>query len=141
MRLVNKSLRILIVDGAHSQRLAVEKIVNQCGYYRIAPVESFEQLLTYTQYALHPFDVVILNSDIAIHSGVDIYEFCIAEPNIVNFLIYNLVPENEQGFDIKCFNTSAMHSKDLNKDILKFLMSAVELNFYSSGRSLLSASG
>lgn len=141
MGLVNKSLRILIVDGVHFQRLAVEKIVNQCGYYRIAPVESFEQLLTYTQYALHPFDIVILNSDIAIHSGVDIYEFCVAEPNIVNFLIYNSVPGNERGFDITCFNAPVMHSADLNKDILKFLMSAVELNFYSSGRIRLIASG
>ncbi|WP_223547566.1 hypothetical protein [Pseudomonas sp. A-B-19] len=34
----NKSLRILIADAQHFNRLRIERLFNQLGYFRVAPV-------------------------------------------------------------------------------------------------------
>jgi PleD family two-component response regulator len=53
--MVNKTLRILIADEHPDQRLQLERLLNGLGYYRIAPVESFEDLQRLVQCALQPF--------------------------------------------------------------------------------------
>ena len=35
-----KALTILIADEQHLQRLHIEKMLNQLGYYRIVPVQT-----------------------------------------------------------------------------------------------------
>lgn len=57
-------LRILIVDDQPLQSLYIEKLLNSNGYYRIAPVGSFNEFLLLAAQAIDKFDLVILNGAI-----------------------------------------------------------------------------
>jgi len=85
---MKKSLRILIVEACDFQRLKIEKMLNHLGCHRIAPIASLEQLFTYIRYAYLPFDIVLINYQIAIQEGVDIHEYCSGKASIKNFMIY-----------------------------------------------------
>ncbi|MGH8438652.1 MAG: histidine kinase [Pseudomonas sp.] len=84
----NKSLRILIADEHPMQLLQLEKILNGMGYYRIAPVESFEDLQRLVQSALQPFNLLVGNIDLASHVGVDLERFCRGSAQIQHALLY-----------------------------------------------------
>lgn len=84
----NKKMRILIADEHHAQLMQIEKMLNQLGYYRIAPVQSFEELLAITQSALDSFHLLIANTDLATHAGVDLARFCGESPQIQHALLY-----------------------------------------------------
>ncbi|MCY1400661.1 hypothetical protein D9M71_157610 [compost metagenome] len=84
----NKKMRILIADEHHAQVMQIEKMLNHLGYYRIAPVQSFEELLSITQSALDPFHLLIANTDLATHAGVDLTRFCGESPQIQHALLY-----------------------------------------------------
>lgn len=71
----NKCMRILIADEHPSQRLQLEKMLNALGYYRIAPVDNFDDLQRLVQCALQPFNLLIGNIDLASHAGVDLARF------------------------------------------------------------------
>ena len=58
----NKALTILIADEQHLQRLYIEKMLNQLGYYRIVPVQTFEEVQVLTAIPAEPFDVLIINA-------------------------------------------------------------------------------
>ncbi|HKS13340.1 MAG TPA: histidine kinase [Pseudomonas sp.] len=85
----NKSMRILIADEHPSQRLQLEKMLNGLGYYRIAPVECFEDLQRLVQGALQPFNLLIGNIDLATHAGVDLARFCRVSPQVKHALLYH----------------------------------------------------
>ena len=53
----NKSLRILIADAQHFNRLRIERLLNQLGYFRVAPVQSLEELLPLVEYGCEPLDL------------------------------------------------------------------------------------
>lgn len=55
--MTNKALRILIADEQHFHRLKTERLFNQLGYYRVAPVHSLVQMLTLVEYGCEPFDL------------------------------------------------------------------------------------
>lgn len=59
------SLRILVVDDQHARRLSIEKTLNQQGYFRIAPVACFNELLAMVQSAVELFDLMVINSNMA----------------------------------------------------------------------------
>ncbi|WP_166366748.1 histidine kinase [Pseudomonas akapageensis] len=84
----NKKMRILIADEHHVQLMQIEKMLNQLGYYRIAPVQTFEELLAITQSALDPFHLLVANTDLATHAGVDLKRFCGECPQIQHALLY-----------------------------------------------------
>ncbi|MBS7600258.1 MULTISPECIES: histidine kinase [Pseudomonas] len=84
----NKSLRILIADEHPMQLLQLERMLNGMGYYRIAPVESFEDLQRLVQSALQPFNLLLGNIDLASHAGVDLERFCQVNPLIQHALLY-----------------------------------------------------
>ncbi|CAM3600076.1 histidine kinase [Pseudomonas wadenswilerensis] len=84
----NKSLRILIADEHPNQLLQLERMLNGMGYYRIAPVESFEDLQRLVQSALQPFNLLLGNIDLASHAGVDLERFCRVNPQIQHALLY-----------------------------------------------------
>ncbi|WP_454867166.1 histidine kinase [Pseudomonas lini] len=84
----NKALRILIADENGDRLIQVEKLLNRLNYYRIAPVSSFDELRTLTQYAIEPFDLLIANKDLSVKKGVDLAEFCQGAPQIHHVLIY-----------------------------------------------------
>lgn len=84
----NKSMRILIADEHPMQLLQLEKMLNGMGYFRIAPVESFEDLQRLVQSALQPFNLLVGNIDLASHVGVDLDRFCRVNPQIQHALLY-----------------------------------------------------
>ncbi|MFC6339907.1 chemotaxis protein CheY [Pseudomonas sp. CCM 7891] len=61
----NKALTILIADKQHLSRRHIEKKLNHLGYYRIVPVQTFEEVLILTAVLAEPFDVLIFNADLA----------------------------------------------------------------------------
>ncbi|KRP45705.1 hypothetical protein SAMN04490190_1890 [Pseudomonas libanensis] len=63
----NKALTILIADEQHLQRLYIEKMLNQLGYYRIVPVQTLEEVQILTAIPAEPFDVLIINARLMAH--------------------------------------------------------------------------
>lgn len=84
----DKALRILIADEHPTQLLQLEKMLNGMGYYRIAPVRTFEELQHLVQNALQPFNLLIGNIDLASHAGVDLERFCRVHAQIQHALLY-----------------------------------------------------
>ncbi|MDQ0654968.1 chemotaxis protein CheY [Pseudomonas cedrina] len=78
----NKALTILIADEQHLQRLHIEKMLNQLGYYRIVPVQTFEEVQLLTAIPAQPFDVLIINAALAVHT-------CGPQPQAHHVLIYD----------------------------------------------------
>lgn len=66
--MINKALRILIADPQHFHRMKVERLFNGLNYYRVAPVQSIAELLTLVDYGCEPFDVVVINAELAMGS-------------------------------------------------------------------------
>lgn len=138
-KMPTKSLRILIVDDRHLQRLSIEKMLNSAGYHRIAPVESFEQLLIYTRYALKPFDLVLLSAGIAIRSGVDMHQFCLNQASIHHFMIYNGIGVQPSSMASQAEKVPAAVPGLLNTHALQALMSVIDSDLslrHGSSRSL-----
>ncbi|WP_025854504.1 hypothetical protein [Pseudomonas sp. CHM02] len=89
----NKALTILIADEQHLQRLYIEKMLNRLGYYRIVPVQTFEEVQLLTAIPAQPFDVLIINAALAIHS-------CGPQPQAHHVLVYDhldLNPDSPAG--------------------------------------------
>lgn len=63
--MTNKALRILIADEQHFHRMKTERLFNQLGYYRVAPVQSLVEMLTLVEYGCEPFDLVVINALLA----------------------------------------------------------------------------
>lgn len=84
----DKSMRILLADAHPLQLLQLEKMLNGMGYFRIAPVQSFEDLRHLVQNALLPFNLLIGNIDLASHAGVDLERFCRVNVQIQHALLY-----------------------------------------------------
>ncbi|MFJ4153194.1 histidine kinase [Pseudomonas sp. NPDC089752] len=87
--MTNKTLRILIADEHPYQRLQLEKLLNGLGYYRIAPVESFDELQRLVHCALQPFNLLVGNIELASHAGVDLARFCRVSTQIQHALLYH----------------------------------------------------
>ncbi|MEN5094840.1 response regulator [Pseudomonas protegens] len=85
----NRALRILIADDQHFHRMQIERTLNQLNYYRVAPVHRLEELLTLVEYACDPFDLLIINGTLATHSGFDLLDFCLDNPQVDHALIYD----------------------------------------------------
>ena len=83
----NKALRILIADEQHFQRMRIERLFNQLGYYRVAPVHSLEELLTLIEYGDVPFDLVVINASMA-GKVLDLTGFFLDNPQVCHALIY-----------------------------------------------------
>ncbi|MFJ4430213.1 histidine kinase [Pseudomonas sp. NPDC089395] len=87
--MTNKTLRILIADEHPCQRLQLEKLLNGLGYYRIAPVESFDELQRLVHCALEPFNLLLGNYELGSHAGVDLARFCRVSAQIQHALLYH----------------------------------------------------
>lgn len=87
--MTNKALTILIADEQHLHRLYIEKMLNQLGYHRIVPVQTFEEAQLLTALPAQRFDVLIINAGLAVHT-------CGPQPRARHVLIYdhlNLNPD------------------------------------------------
>lgn len=87
-----RSLRILIADHVHLQRLNIERMLNHCGYHRVAPVSSLEELLAMIEHAIDPFDLLLLNSAFIGTTMLDLEAFCRDCPSVHHALIYEGLP-------------------------------------------------
>ncbi|NBF11483.1 chemotaxis protein CheY [Pseudomonas sp. Fl4BN1] len=87
--MTNKTLRILVADDQHFQRLKIEKILNQLGYFRIAPVQSFDEIEILTCLASRPFDLLIISTTLVAERKIDLDAFCRDNPLIHHALIYD----------------------------------------------------
>ncbi|MFP0196361.1 chemotaxis protein CheY [Pseudomonas sp. PHC1] len=63
--MTDKTLRILIADLQHFHRMRIERLFNGLDYYRIAPAQNLAELLTLVDYACQPFDVLVVNAELA----------------------------------------------------------------------------
>ncbi len=86
--MLNKALRILIADPQHFHRMKIERLFNGLGYYRIAPVQSLCELLTLVDYGCEPFDVVVINAELAV-GELDLLGFFLDNLQVRHALIYN----------------------------------------------------
>jgi hypothetical protein len=84
----NKALRILIADPQHFHRMKIERAFNSLGYYRVAPVQNLVDLLTLVDYGCEPFDVVVINAEMA-GGSLDLLGFFLDNPHVRHALIYN----------------------------------------------------
>ncbi|WP_223487991.1 response regulator [Pseudomonas sp. A-RE-19] len=84
----NKALRILIVDEQHFHRMKTERLFNQLGYYRVAPVHSLAQMLTLIEYGYEPFDLVVINASLA-GGAFDLPGFFLDNGQVNHTLIYD----------------------------------------------------
>lgn len=84
----NKALRILIADEQHFHRMKVERLLNQLGYFRVAPAHSLEELLTLVEYGGEPFDLVVINASLG-GGALDLLAFLLDNAQVQHALIYN----------------------------------------------------
>lgn len=68
--------------------MKVERLFNQLGYYRIAPVHSLEELLTLVDYGCEPFDLVVINASMG-DGAVNLLDFLRDSPQVRHALIYH----------------------------------------------------
>ena len=85
----NKALTILIADEQHLQRLYIEKMLNQLGYHRIAPLSSFDELQALTRSGVVAFDLLIINTALVHSRQVNLLKYCHDNPLIRHTLIYD----------------------------------------------------
>ncbi|MBV4487227.1 chemotaxis protein CheY [Pseudomonas sp. SWRI153] len=86
--MTNKALRILIADPQHFHRMKIERLFNGLDYYRVAPVQDLAELLTLVDYGCEPFDVLLINAELAA-GALDLLSFLLDNPQVRHALIYN----------------------------------------------------
>jgi hypothetical protein len=85
----NKALRLLIADADLLQRIKIEKMLNQLGYHRIAPISSFDELQGLTRSEGVAFDLLIINTALVHSRQVNLLKYCHDNPLIRHTLIYD----------------------------------------------------
>ncbi|MDD0971736.1 MULTISPECIES: chemotaxis protein CheY [Pseudomonas] len=85
--MTDKTLRILIADLQHFHRMKIERMFNELDYYRIAPVQSLGELLTLVDYGGQPFDVLVINAELAAGMA-DLRGFLFDHPQVRRALVY-----------------------------------------------------
>lgn len=84
-----RALRILIVDEQLIKRVLIEKQFNQLGYFRIAPFESFEDLLAIAEFAIEPFDLLVISNTLTTTRSFSVADFCRGCAKVRHVLIYD----------------------------------------------------
>ncbi len=69
--MIDKHLRILIVDPLHAHVLQIEKMLNRMGYYCIATASSATQALRLSRAGRTPFDVLLAADHLLRKPGVN----------------------------------------------------------------------
>ncbi|VVN69602.1 hypothetical protein PS718_00328 [Pseudomonas fluorescens] len=124
--MINKALRILIADPQHFHRMKVERLFNSLGYYRVAPVQNLAELLTLVDYGCEPFDVVVINAELAMGS-LDLLGFFLDNPQVRHALIYNepSAPlQVKSGFAQE--NVQISHAASPGEQAIRHLMALVD---------------
>lgn len=83
-----KSLRILIADTDAHRALKVERVLNDFGYYRVAPLYSREALAGLRDAQDHDFDLLLIHQEMAGGPIVDVAEYRKDNPQFKHVLMY-----------------------------------------------------
>lgn len=84
----SKSLRILIADQQHFNRMKIERSFNQLDYFRVAPVQSLEELLNLVEYGCEPFDLLVVNAGLA-QGKLNLLDFCLDNAQLAHAMIFD----------------------------------------------------
>lgn len=125
--MTNKALRILIAEEDHDQLLCIEKQLNRFGYYCVAPVRTFVELVRLTSHPQERVDLLIMNRELTLPHGVFPSDFCRVRPHIVNTLFYEGRPNAYElviECQIPCVNASLAGVP--NSQTLAVLMNVID---------------
>lgn len=131
--MTDKTLRILIADLQHFHRMKIERMFNGLDYYRIAPVQNLAELLTLVDYGCQPFDVLVINAELAAGMS-DLRGFLFDHPQIRRALVYG-EPASDSGVSGH-FGEKIITSPDARPSIrdIQQLMTSVEALVERSSR-------
>lgn len=82
----NASLTFLVADEHHLQRLYIEKMLNQLGYHRVVPVQTFDEVRILIDIPAEPFDVLIINAGLIAAGGSRTLQ---EHPRVRHVLVYD----------------------------------------------------
>ncbi|MFA5981496.1 response regulator [Pseudomonas veronii] len=123
--MIHKSSRILIADEQHFFRLRIERVLNQLGYHRIAPVQSITELRRLVDYAYAPFDVLILNEKFSNQNSFAPLAFCLDSPQILSALIYGS-EKLVAGSVIRCGKVTICDATFVDRAELQWIISSTD---------------
>jgi hypothetical protein len=86
--MANKRLRFMILESDHFQRLSIEKMLNQLGYYGVTGMGSTAEAVSALRYARQVFDLVIANADLVGGFDIGFDEYCQGNPYVRHSLVY-----------------------------------------------------
>ena len=131
--MTDKTLRILIADLQHFHRMKIERMFNGLDYYRIAPVQNLAELLTLVDYGGQPFDVLVINAELAAGMA-DLRGFLFDHPQIRRALVYG-EPADSSGVSRR-FGVKIISSPEAVPSIraIEQLMTWVESSLERSSR-------
>lgn len=69
--------------------MKIERVLNQLGYYRIAPIHRLIEVLNIVEYGSEPMDLLIINASLGGQARLDIVAFCMDNPQIRHVLVYD----------------------------------------------------
>lgn len=123
--MIHKSSRILIADEQHFFRLRIERVLNQLGFHRIAPVQSITELRRLVEYAHAPFDVLIINEKFSAQNSFSPLTFCLDAPQILSALIYGSESLVAGSF-IRCGKVTICDAAFIDRAELQWIMSSTD---------------
>lgn len=86
--MAHQSMRVLVADALHSNRLSIEAMLNRIGQYRVILVSHFDEVRLRARYADEPFDLLIINDGLARSAGEDVTRFLQGSAMVRHLLVY-----------------------------------------------------
>jgi hypothetical protein len=129
--MTNKALRILIADSQYFQRMRIERLFNHLDYYRVGSAQSLTEMLTLVEYGCEPFDVLVVNADLA-SGSMDLPAFLLDGQPVHHALIYNepsMLFEGPSGVVRK--NVQICNAGMPNASMIEQLMARVDVPVFS----------
>ncbi|AZE73551.1 hypothetical protein C4K00_3324 [Pseudomonas synxantha] len=85
----NKKLRIVIVDSRLPSLIQTEKSLNSLGYFRILPIQHFDDLRALDHELVEPFDVMIANEELVCRTETNLSLFRHTSRKIDYVMLYD----------------------------------------------------
>ncbi|MCO7036136.1 hypothetical protein NAG83_06430 [Pseudomonas carnis] len=85
----NKKLRIVIVDSRLPSLIQTEKSLNNLGYFRILPIQHFDDLRALDHELVEPFDVMIANEELVCRTETNLSLFRQTSRKIDYVMLYD----------------------------------------------------
>lgn len=123
----NKQLRVMILEADFLQRLGIEKMLNDLGYYAVTAMTSGREVFSVLRYATQAFDLVIANGDLVEESGIDFRIGCDLHPLVHHMLIYeSAVPVFEPALSYRAQAVQSILSHPPDIRTMRYLMRTID---------------